>query len=67
MGVDARLNKVRFTAPVPVNSRLRAQLSLQAFQWLDGGACQMVWGVTMECEGLPKPVCVAEAVVRLYP
>jgi hypothetical protein len=26
-----------------------------------------VWGVTMECEGQPKPVCVAEAVVRLYP
>ena len=66
-GVNYGSNKVRFTAPVPVNSRLRAQLSLQAFQWLDGGACQMVWGVTMECEGQPKPVCVAEAVVRLYP
>lgn len=67
MGVNAGLNKVRFTAPVPVNSRLRAQLVLQAFQWLEGGACQMVWGVIMECEGQPKPVCVAEAVVRLYP
>lgn len=67
MGVNAGLNKVRFTAPVPVNSRLRAHFKLVTFDWLEAGACQMVWGMTVEREGQDKPVCVAEAVVRRYP
>jgi len=67
MGVNMGLNKVRFTSPVPVNSRLRAHMTLQAFQWLDGGACQMTWAVTVEREGHDKPVCVAESLVRRYP
>jgi acyl dehydratase len=67
MGVNAGLNKVRFTAPVPVNSRLRGHLTLLSFDWLEAGACQMVWSVKVEREGLDKPVCVAEAVVRRYP
>lgn len=67
MGVNAGLNKVRFTAPVPVNSRLRAHFKLLAFDWLEAGACQMVWGMTVEREGHDKPVCVAESLVRRYP
>jgi acyl dehydratase len=67
LGVNVGLNRVRFTAPVPVNSRLRAHLTLNAFEWLDAGSCQMVWGITVEREGHDKPVCVAEAVVRRYP
>lgn len=67
MGVNAGLNRVRFMAPVPVGSRLRAHMALAAFKWLDGGACQMVWTVSVEREGQAKPVCVAEAVVNRYP
>lgn len=67
MGVNAGLNKVRFTSPVPVNSRLRGHFKLVSFDWLDGGACQMAWGLTVEREGQDKPVCVAEALVRRYP
>ncbi len=67
MGVNQGLNKVRFTSPVPVGSRLRARLRLESVHWLDGGGCQMVWGVTVERHGQTKPVCVAEILARRYP
>ena len=67
MGVNYGLNKVRFTAPVPVGSRLRARLTLQSAQPIDGEGLQMTWGVAVEREGVDKPVCVAESLVRRYP
>ena len=65
MGVNYGLNRVRFPAPVPVGSRLRAHFKLIAFEPLDGGA-QTTVEVTVEREGSAKPVCVAEAVSRRY-
>lgn len=67
MGVNYGLNKVRFMSPVPVGSRLRARLRLQACEPIDNSGVQMVWGVTIEREGVDKPVCVAESIVRRYP
>ena len=67
MGVNYGLNKVRFTAPVPVGSRLRAHLHLSACQPVDGGGMQMTWDVSVECEGQDKPVCVAQSLARYWP
>jgi acyl dehydratase len=67
MGVNYGLNKVRFTAPVPVGSRLRARLKLLASEPIDNQGLQMTWEVTVEREGSPKPVCVAESLARRYP
>ncbi|MEP6772053.1 MAG: MaoC family dehydratase, partial [Polaromonas sp.] len=67
MGVNYGLNKVRFTAPVPVGSRLRARMKLLAADVIDNAGMQMTWEVTVEREGSPKPVCVAESLVRRYP
>ena len=67
MGVNYGLNKVRFTAPVPVGSRLRAHMLLLAALPIDNGGVQMTWEVTVEREGSDKPVCVAESLVRRYP
>ena len=67
MGVNYGLNKVRFMAPVPVGSRLRARMKLLAAQAIDNGGLQMTWEVTVEREGAVKPVCVAESLVRRYP
>lgn len=67
MGVNYGLNKVRFIAPVPVNSRLRAQLKLLASDLIDNGGVQQTWEVSVEREGTAKPVCVAESLVRQYP
>ena len=67
MGVNYGLNKVRFTSPVPVGSRLRARMKLLATQPIDNDGVQMTWEVTVEREGFDKPVCVAESLVRRYP
>ena len=65
MGVNYGLNKVRFPAPVPSGSRLRARFKLIAYEALDGGA-QITTQVTMEREGSDKPVCVAESIARRF-
>ncbi|MDI1269893.1 MAG: MaoC family dehydratase [Polaromonas sp.] len=67
MGVNYGLNRVRFTAPVPVGSRLRARLKLLACEPIDKEGQQMTWEVTVEREGATRPVCVAESLVRRYP
>jgi acyl dehydratase len=67
MGVNYGLNKVRFTAPVPVGSRLRARMKLLACDPIDNNGVQMTWEVTVEREGSAKPVCVAESIARRYP
>jgi len=67
MGVNYGLNKVRFTAPVPVGSRLRARMKLLAAESIDNSGMQMTWEMTVEREGSAKPVCVAESLVRRYP
>lgn len=65
LSVNYGLNRVRFPAPVPVNSRLRAHFKLLSFEPIEGGV-QIVTEVTVEREGQGKPVCVAESVGRLY-
>jgi len=67
MGVNYRLNKVRFMAPVPVGSRLRARMKLLQCEPIDNQGMQMAWEVTIEREGAAKPVCVAESIARRYP
>ena len=67
MGVNYGLNKVRFTAPVPVGSRLRARMKLLACEPIENDGMQMTWLVTVEREGSDKPVCVAESLSRRYP
>jgi acyl dehydratase len=66
MGVNYGLNKVRFTAPVPVDSRLRGHMHLLACEDISPQGIQMTWQVTIEREGSDKPVCVAESLVRHY-
>jgi acyl dehydratase len=65
MGVNYGLNRVRFTAPVPVGSRLRGRFRLLAYEPIDGGA-QLAVEVTIEREGADKPVCIAESLTRRY-
>ncbi len=65
LGVNYGLNRLRFTAPVRVESRLRARFVLKDLKNIDGGV-QMVWAVTIESEGSDKPVLVAEWLGRRY-
>ena len=49
---------------MPVGSRLRARLLLQAAERIEPDGMQMTWLVTVEREGSDKPVCVAESLAR---
>ena len=65
MGINYGTNRVRFPAPVPIGSRVRASVVLKSVEDAPGGA-QLVREVTVELEGSAKPACVAEIVTRLY-
>ncbi|MFE3326471.1 MaoC family dehydratase [Streptomyces sp. NPDC059176] len=65
MGLNYGTDKVRFPAPVPVGSRLRATAVLKKVEEA-GGGIQVTAVVTVEREGGDKPVCVAESVSRYY-
>ncbi|MGW1162975.1 MaoC family dehydratase [Streptomyces sp. NPDC002513] len=65
MGVNYGTNKVRFPAPVPVGSRLRATAAITGVEDVPGGV-QVAVAFTVEREGGDKPVCVAESVSRYY-
>jgi acyl dehydratase len=66
MGVNYGLNRVRFTAPVPVGSELRGRIRLLAFDDLPDGGAQLTTEVTIERMGSDKPVCIAESISRRY-
>ena len=66
MGVNYGLNRVRFPAPVPVGSRLRARLTLQQAERIEPDGLQMTWAVSIEREGGERPVCVAESLIHSY-
>jgi acyl dehydratase len=65
MGVNYGCEKVRFPSPVPVGARLRLGAELLEVNDIAGGA-QVKMRFTFECEGAPKPSCVAENVFRYY-
>ena len=65
MGVNYGLNKVRFTAPVPADGRVRGRFVLREYQPLEGGA-QLTVEATIELEGSGKPACIAETISRRY-
>jgi acyl dehydratase len=65
MGVNYGWNKIRFPAPVPSGTRIRASLETVSVHEVGGGWYQLVQRWTVEAEGGEKPVCVAESVVRL--
>lgn len=58
-------NKVRFPAPLPVFSRVRAMVEVVSVDELEGAWVQVIYRWTVEREGHDKPVCVAENVGRL--
>jgi len=65
MSINYGLNRVRFPAPVPAGSRIRAHFTLQSIEEL-ARCAQATWAVIVEVEGAAKPSLVAEGVVRYY-
>jgi acyl dehydratase len=63
-GVRTRLNygydKIRFTNPIPVNSRVRARFTLSEAAEKSPGQWRITFAVTAEIEGVERPAVVAD-------
>jgi acyl dehydratase len=66
MGINYGTDRLRFPAPVPVGSRVRATGELVKVEPLPDNAVQTTVRVTIEVEGSPKPGCVADILGRYY-
>ena len=66
MGVNYGVDKVRFPAPVPVGSELRAGIQLLSVEPGSGGY-RVSDLITIERKGSDKPVCVVEALFVMVP
>ena len=67
LGVNYGWNKVRFPAPVPAGSKVRATAEVVEVEEVGGGWWQIVTRFTVEVEGSEKPACVADSVGRALP
>ena len=67
LGVNYGWNKVRFPAPVPAGSRVRARSEVVSVDELDGGWLQVITRFTLEVEGNEKPCFVGDSVGRALP
>ena len=66
IGINYGLNRVRFTSPVPVGSRVRARFKLLKFENVENNGVQVTWTTTVEIDGAAKPALVAEWLGRHY-
>ncbi len=63
--INYGFNRLRFTAPVVSESRIRGCLDVKAYDDVPGGA-KLTWAATIEIDGEQKPAIVAEWVMRRY-
>jgi len=66
LAVNYGLNRVRFPAPVPCDSKIRARIFLLAWKEL-ADSIEATFQVTIENDHSDKPSCVAEWIIRYYP
>ena len=65
MGVNYGAEKIRFPAPVPVDSKVRARAEVVSVDEVGGGWHQVVTRFTLEVEGSEKPCFVGDSVTRV--
>jgi acyl dehydratase len=63
--INYGLNKVRFPSAVNSGSRIRGRFFIQEIAEIEGGI-QVEWKIILEVEGIEKPACVADMLIRLY-
>ena len=65
MALNYGLNKLRFPAPVPIGSKVRASVKCTSVEEVSGGL-QGTFDVTVEVDGQDKPGCAAQVIYRYY-
>ena len=65
LGVNYGWDKIRFPAPVPVDSKVRARAEVVSVEEKGGGWYQVVTRFTLEVEGSEKPCFVGDSVTRV--
>jgi acyl dehydratase len=65
LGVNYGWNKIRFPAPVPVDSRVRGKAEVVSVEEIGGGWWQVVTRFTLEVDGNEKPCFVGDSVTRV--
>jgi acyl dehydratase len=66
-GINYGMNKLRFTAPVPVGSRVRLRQKLLAADDVKDGGVRMTFENVVEIEGQAQPALIAEGLSIAYP
>jgi acyl dehydratase len=65
LGVNYGWDKIRFPAPVPVDSKVRARAEVVSVEDKGGGWWQLITRFTLEVEGNEKPCFVGDSVTRV--
>jgi acyl dehydratase len=65
LGVNYGWNKIRFPAPVPVDSKVHAKAEVVSVDEKDAGWWEVVTRFTLEVEGAEKPCFVGDSVTRV--
>lgn len=65
LGVNYGWNKIRFPAPVPVDSKVRAKAEVVSVEEVGGGWHEVITRFTLEVEGGEKPCFVGDSVTRV--
>ena len=63
-GFNYGANRVRFTAPVPVGSRIRLKETLKEAEETNAGT-RLVFDCVIEIEGAARPAMIAETIVLM--
>lgn len=65
LAINYGLNRVRFPAAVRANSKIRARVTVLSVRELPD-SMEATYSVSVESEGVSKPSCVAEWILRYY-
>ena len=65
LGVNYGWNKIRFPAPVPVDSQVRAKAEVISVEDKGSGWYEVITRFTLEVEGGEKPCFVGDSVTRV--